>query len=359
MSFVIDTKSSLKDIRKKFDKLTKKAFPFVKFRRTLAPSEDSNILFERSLNHKDNKEYIEVILPFITKELQSTIKITASLKNNALLFQVREPSRFTHIPIRYSGNTNILRQQNLSNLEILQQSVYTTPMWIDRNIGMSLIYDNPELASEIISDGLDCVILNNYEELSYLIEDVEIDKKTLYGTIKINCPASNNYLVAGIDHDSKNPYITQINGQPTGVDQAFDMLIPEPVKGKNYLRQGEWFFVPQKPLSKSILENVQDQEIEYAQPSAWQSEKDANIFLSRKIQNISVLYSEYVQEVNISERYHAVEEIRYIDRLENNDGGALWVRGHVYSNNHKTIYLEDWHRVYHNAEMINLDQMWD
>ena len=44
--------------------------------------------------------------------------------------------------------------------------------------------------------------------------------------------------------DNYNYFLSELPGKPKTVDAAFSCLIPDIVKGKEYLRQGEWFFIP-------------------------------------------------------------------------------------------------------------------
>jgi hypothetical protein len=225
------------------------------------------------------------------------------------------------------------------------------PLWAETNIIAYLRSSGLiQTAGLIEAEGMDHALNEVFEDFEHFISNLKYDTKSGTGSYDLEIPESNNYLVVGMDHDSTGPFVTQIDGEPTSVKQAFDLLIPDEVRGKEYTRQGEWFLVPEQPSESAYIMQIDDDLTNIEEkPMQWGGPIH---MLTRETFNISVEYAEYVGNVAISDRYHICQDMA----RTYSDGGGLWVRGHIYSNNHYTTYLKDWHRVYHNAEVINTDR---
>ncbi len=128
-------------------------------------------------------------------------------------------------------------------------------------------------------------------------------------------PGSKMYFLVGFDEDYC--FISRLPKKATTVKEAHEILMPPEVRGKDYIRQGEYFFIPFTiPKKKGKIDTCADNNI-------------AGYYSTPHIADIKL---EYV----------------YNDGTPN-----ILVAGNIKSKRHKTIHLPCVHIVYRNTEIKN------
>jgi len=205
--------------------------------------------------------------------------------------------------------------------------------------------------------------LANNDQVDYEVIDVRPDMRHLLLMARRNWDKQK--FLCG--HDERHWFVCAVPGDSvSNVVNAMEALQPREVRravnrrvkrvkdrlrrrNKAFVRQGEWFFVPDESLTvdpKLVLKN---------EP------------LSRgnggKSHMCQYLYRTGGELVWVSRRYpQGITEDRYRALLATSSKGETWgfklmtreprvyVRGRVWHPDHKTIVLDDWHRVLMNTE---------
>ena len=120
-------------------------------------------------------------------------------------------------------------------------------------------------------------------------------------------------------------------------------------KNSAFLRQGEWFFVPAPELKVSQLLVMRNEPLSRGAGS--------------KPHMCEYIYRTGGQTVYVSrERPNGITEAQYHKLIATNSRARNWnwrmmrrdmrvyARGRVWHPDHKTIYLDSWHRVFMNTE---------
>lgn len=136
-------------------------------------------------------------------------------------------------------------------------------------------------------------------------------------------PTSTMYFLVGFDED--HCFISRLPKKVNTVKQAHEILIPEEIKNRHFIRQGEFFFVPQHSICKEVkaLDGTTDTPIG--------------------------VYDNFKELDNSTPHYaDLLITVEYVD-----GGVDELVMGKIETKRHKTIYLPCLHKVYRNTEILN------
>ena len=164
-------------------------------------------------------------------------------------------------------------------------------------------------------------------------------------TIEVTTPERTSYFLVG--KDEKSTFICQLPEQANSVAEAHKVLRPKDIS-KNAIRVGEWFFDPvtDKEL-KSVLANIEYDwdHLIISQDNAWSCR--TNTIDSETL-------DEYIDPSDVNSDNHQAQLVAYTN--EN-----TYVMGTITDTRktHKDVFLNRWHRVVHNRELINDSDKWD
>lgn len=145
--------------------------------------------------------------------------------------------------------------------------------------------------------------------------------------IKAIIPATTIYLLVG--QDESHMFVCRLPKAVASVRQAHEVLIPKEAKGKDYLRQGEFFFV--KATDKEISNKLT---------------KDLRLLDIEGRLDLDYKFKESEQPSS-----HIAE--RAIIGSESNGYNLYFVTGKITHSRHKTLNLEGLWHVYINTEIEN------
>lgn len=172
-------------------------------------------------------------------------------------------------------------------------------------------------------------------------------------------PSEERRLLVGMDE--RHLFISQMRSdhKPSSVKQAHERLAPAGVPGSEkrrkkakIIRQGEWFFVPATPEEK---------------------EQIAAIVKLRGIESNTALGSDGSGRRSGGKPHTAKERVRVGGSTENETrtlrgrtrvfrstrfGWVEFVRGTIKHADHKTVKLQDWHKVLSNTENRSAGTVW-
>lgn len=141
-------------------------------------------------------------------------------------------------------------------------------------------------------------------------------------TVTAKVPATKLYFLVG--YDENHMFISCLPKKAESVDEAHRILLPKEVKGvKNYLRQGEFFFIP---ATEKELELIADADAStddnyplYLQKDGRDSDHEAQVVASVRKKNLLLDFC----------------------------------TGKVYNERHKQLFLNGWYKVVVNNEVPN------
>ncbi len=258
---------------------------------------------------------------YLTPSIINTLLKVNTLKKDDLLSKYIDKKQLQAFLKKFYEDDDIdnMSLDNLANeLEgLLYEYSYEMPDWVINNIG---IHTNEFIeGDEIISNFLD-----SHESFKdKFIAMLNIFKQ---GYFNIKTYPSNITLMMGYDIDSELPFISQLPTNPTTIEQAHKDLLPKEfktLKPKNYLRQGEYFFVPVNKL-----------DIDWS----------------------NLLINDFFSLNNF---YGKVSNRNHIARYAFVYGGDVYVTGKIEATNHKTLNLRGLYKVYRNAEVEIEDAQYD
>lgn len=157
------------------------------------------------------------------------------------------------------------------------------------------------------------------------------DKHT--SRIKKTTPGAERRILCGVDEG--HYFISVVPGKPKTVAEAHVALTPKLLRNrKDYIRQGEWFFVPLS--EKEYAQLLRDWPTNYYTNTSIDSQFEKN-----------------------SDNYHYADEMLVWETnvvKTGNEYFPILVRGEIRHDRHKTIDLGDkWHLVLQNEEILDVD----
>ena len=214
------------------------------------------------------------------------------------------------------------------------------------------------------------------KEGEYFDIRVEADEKVEYEVVDTQPQMKHLLLMARTEngknkflcgHDERHWFVCAIPGQSvSSVVKAMEALQPVYVRGavhrrlkrmkdrlrrknKVFVRQGEWFFVPVPRLEvnpKLILRNE-------PLSRGWGSKAHMCQFLHRSDGEVVWVCSKYPTGVTLA-RYQRILLTEFGAKGWNwrqmMRDPTVYVRGRIWHPDHKTVVLNDWHRVFMNTE---------
>lgn len=157
-------------------------------------------------------------------------------------------------------------------------------------------------------------------------------------------PYARHFLVGQDSSVGGQPFITQVSRKVVKVEDAFDSLIPEPVRkaiarGLEVKRQGDWFFIPCPPPQGPSHHLVEIASRERAIKEGWARDKTPFQY--------GALYQDLWEEStrHIVRPWPAkgIEEGTQVVYRAN---GHHYVRGRVEAPDHEPLWLKDWHTAH-------------
>ncbi len=138
-------------------------------------------------------------------------------------------------------------------------------------------------------------------------------------TLVARAPATTTYFLVGFDE--QHMFISELPEPVRTVAEAHNILIPKEIRGKSYVRQGEFFFVPLTTQeSKELFKKARDNDL------------------------------------------HSPEQIMGSDHeasfMVQDDDDNEYVMGKIGNERHE-LYLDRMHRVYRNREVEREGRFWD
>jgi hypothetical protein len=119
------------------------------------------------------------------------------------------------------------------------------------------------------------------------------------------------YFISSMD--GQNYFLTELPRKVKTVQEAFESLIPDAVKGKEYLRQGEWFFVPLLNSKVSgIIKGTEKREMPLYYWQESENEREPGKYIP-KIAPIPVnfLHNRKIEAHHYATEYGIVKGLRY------------------------------------------------
>jgi hypothetical protein len=158
--------------------------------------------------------------------------------------------------------------------------------------------------------------------------------------------AKNKYLLG---HDERHWFAAAVPGDAVrNVRTAIASLRPPEAVGDNVIRQGEWFFVPVldfNPAPYMINRNEPLSRGSGSKPHMCEE-------LARESGTVVMVNSEFSTGVTIPEYERLLAQPKYqrMNWRRMVRDADVFARGKVRHSDHKTVYLDGWHRVYMNRE---------
>jgi hypothetical protein len=201
------------------------------------------------------------------------------------------------------------------------------------------------------------------DEVEYQVIDVRPDMRHLL--LMARRERGKQKFLCG--HDERHWFVCAVPGDAvSNVVNAMEALQPVVVRGevnrrvkrakdrlrrknKAFVRQGEWFFVPVPSLI------VNPQLVLNNEPLSRGDGSKAHTceFLFRtggQIMFVCRKYPRGVTESDFGRIVHTVRHAQHWDWRQMRREPTVYVRGRVWHPDHKTIVLDDWHRVLMNTE---------
>jgi hypothetical protein len=179
-------------------------------------------------------------------------------------------------------------------------------------------------------------------------EILDVQPASRHLVLMVRDGAARNKFLLG--RDERHWFAAAVPGDNVhDVRTAIESLRPTEIEGQRAIRQGEWFFVPDRGV------NVKDAVIHLNEP------------LSRGAGSKPHICAQMMRRggvtVMVSANHPSGVTLAVYQRLIANDPGAgtlmwrrmtrdaeVYVRGEVRHRDHRTIDLDGWHRVYMNRE---------
>ena len=201
------------------------------------------------------------------------------------------------------------------------------------------------------------------DDVEYAVVDLRVDLRHLL--LMARRPQTKNKFLCG--HDERHWFVCAVPGQSvSNVEAAMHALQPTEVrlavnrrvkrdknklrrKNEAFVRQGEWFFIPVPELIVNETLVLKNEPISRGNGS--------------KAHMCQFLYRSGGEVVYVGSKYPmGLTKEAYSKLLKRNPSARSWawqvmrrnaavyVRGRVWHKDHKTIVLNDWHRVMMNTE---------
>jgi len=198
-------------------------------------------------------------------------------------------------------------------------------------------------------------------ELDLLV--LQYDRADRHLLLLVKTPMANDRFLCG--YDEREWFVAAVPGSPSTVLQAKLALLPAEVReaadragltdsertrrhNRAFIRQGEWFFVPEPDLQVDKRLIFKDEPIRRG---------------AGKAHMVAELFRTGGEDVYVCSRYpNGLTEQEYKRVLRENPGSSRWgwerrvrdagvfARGAVRHSDHATITLNCWHRVWMNTE---------
>lgn len=144
-------------------------------------------------------------------------------------------------------------------------------------------------------------------------EILEIKDEKLVKWRAVIPPSTTSFLVG---RDESHYFISALPEPCNSVKAAHEMLIPEEIRGENWLRQGEWFFV-----KRDLPEKIND--------------------------------FDFYSSVTIDDSDHWTDSL-YYDKKRNQ-----YCMGYISHDRHESLFLDGLYQVYRNREVEPVGDRWD
>lgn len=236
-------------------------------------------------------------------------------------FIVNSPRHRKEIYLYFNDSVKIKTAICKKNRQVL-----LSVLELERKLSRNVTVHNHELNYQLET------IWNRYTDIDLPLEtEYSIDRKTpgkpnsnqVNLVLTATVPSSTMYFLVGFDED--HCFISRLPKEVNTVKQAHEILIPEEIRDRHYIRQGEFFFVPQHSICKEV------------------EELDAMTNAAIGVDNI-------LGEHDNSTPHYA----DLLITVEYPDGSTdELVMGNIETKRHKTISLNSLHKVYRNTEISN------
>ena len=179
-------------------------------------------------------------------------------------------------------------------------------------------------------------------------EVLDVQPPTRHLVLMVRDEAARNKFLLG--RDERHWFAATVPGDGVrDVRTAIESLRPTEIEGRKAIRQGEWFFIPERGV------NERDAVIHRNKPLSRGSGSKPHICEEMvrpggEIVMVSAAYptgvspEKYEQLLSIDPRASSMHWQRFTRDAE------VYVRGEVRHRDHKTVDLDGWHRVYMNRE---------
>ncbi len=183
------------------------------------------------------------------------------------------------------------------------------------------------------------------EGLSPEILDVKPEDRHLLLLVR-DGRSKSKYLLG---HDERHWFAAAVPGENVrDVRTAITSLRPVEAAGENVVRQGEWFFVPVAGFAPARFEINRNEPLSRGAGSKPHFCEE----LVRQSGVVVMVNSAFPTGITLSEyeRFMVQPEYRRMHWRRMVRDAEVFARGRVRHSDHKTVYLNGWHRVYMNRE---------
>jgi hypothetical protein len=185
-------------------------------------------------------------------------------------------------------------------------------------------------------------------EASVVPEILDVQPSTRHLVLMVRQGSLKNKFLLG--HDERHWFAAAVPGDSVrDVRTAIASLRPEEIEGRKAIRQGEWFFVPERGVSDT------DAVIHRNEPLSRGAGSKPHICseMMRRGGVTVMMCPQYPTGIGLAEYQKLIasnsKAASFMWRRMTRDA-EVYARGEVRHRDHKTIDLDGWHRVYMNRE---------